>query len=465
MRPADLRFLAPHPVRSVSLWGSALRHREAYAAAGLAIAASTWPADDPGSVVDLAVCDARHASAARGSGARTIVLLGRPAGVRSRHPGWQVTAYLRRSGPSGPTLLAPVHPVVRHFLAHTWARQNSTSQRLRSLALTSPAAYAAADVTVASRVPGPPAFIQAATDAQGISECRHWFLSLPGASDVNRIVGFGFPPHSRTPDWVVKFNRVADRSGRGEAEQAMTAALARLGPDIAARIPHVRALVDVEGVQGSVEDAVTARPLVSYLETAAKGPAVDLLDRVVAWSCTLSERTATQRTSVAALPSALVEVAGGDELWTRAQRAPTVVAHGDLGPSNVLTDGLDFTIIDWEDGSLAGEPVWDIVLLVSQSLLNLAGIAHHRADWICRLWRGDLPESTLAARWFSQAATAAGVTPGTAAAITTAHWLLLAHYRDAPSGATADHDYASAVGPRWVADERLGVEWAGPRAG
>jgi hypothetical protein len=205
-----------------------------------------------------------------------------------------------------------------------------------------------------------------------------------------------------------------------------------------------------------------------YVRRSPPARSIALGERVLDWICQLSARTRTPTAPAAALTGhdfgPLVFDAAA--LASRIGALPAVVAHNDLGTVNVVTDGRDFSIIDWEDARLAGLPMTDAVCFVTDLLATMHGPrgAQARAQWCCALWRGDLAQSPFAFRWMRAAAAAAGLSDDAAGALVVVSWLRAAHSsRDreylASGGEPSLGYYRGAVAELWLADPRLGVHW------
>lgn len=108
---------------------------------------------------------------------------------------------------------------------------------------------------------------------------------------------------------------------------------------------------------------------------------------------------------------------------------PSVMQHNDLGTWNVVAEGDEFTVADWENARAAGMPLWDLLYFLADALVLV--------DWpyspgqfpgrMTRLFAGEAPSSSLLFSWVRRAVDAPRVPTSAVGAITTLCWLSHSH--------------------------------------
>ena len=102
------------------------------------------------------------------------------------------------------------------------------------------------------------------------------------------------------------------------------------------------------------QDIARCRDVTNWLISLARASAIGTLDQSA-----IDERIAAARSCVPDLshwqpiPTLSCEIK-----W---EKIPTILVHGDFGPSNILVDGSQLNIIDWEFGDVAGPPLIDLI--------------------------------------------------------------------------------------------------------
>jgi aminoglycoside phosphotransferase len=189
-------------------------------------------------------------------------------------------------------------------------------------------------------------------------------------------------PTSGRPVLAAKVPTTAVAAETVEAEARLLLALDGLGPTLGATIPRLVDTVDFDGRAGVVMTAVDGLPLkTSYLRwrhVARPAHVAADFDAVERWTEELHRQTAAPSAPlemeagvVPRLASRFPDVPelAGDlerlaEICARLRReaTPRTAVHGDLWLGNVFLDGRDVSgVVDWEDGTAAGEPVRDLV--------------------------------------------------------------------------------------------------------
>lgn len=219
--------------------------------------------------------------------------------------------------------------------------------------------------------------------------------SYPGVDDLDLIVigtskdpnakvtVLGIDPGGRGPSVAMKVPTTDIARDAVEAEGHLLVDLHRRRPiHVLSTIPRVIDLVLFEGRRGLVTAGLEGRPMsASYLRWrhCADAHAVSTdLDAVSRWLAAFQRDTSGARGPIdiceglaARLSSRFADEPGlAEDLEAlvqidrrlRAETTPRTAVHGDLWFGNVLMrDGEVSGIIDWEAGSISGEPLRDLV--------------------------------------------------------------------------------------------------------
>ena len=83
---------------------------------------------------------------------------------------------------------------------------------------------------------------------------------------------------------------------------------------------------------------------------------------------------------------------------------PGVLQHNDLGSWNVVVDGSNFVVVDWESMRQHGLPLWDTAYFLADALALLEGAVdgETRHEHTRRLFRGELASSQILFRWIGR---------------------------------------------------------------
>jgi hypothetical protein len=145
-----------------------------------------------------------------------------------------------------------------------------------------------------------------------------------------------------------------------------------------------------------------------------------------------------------------------------------VLQHNPLGSWNILVGDSSFTAVDWESAREHGLPLWDIVYFLTDALTTIDSAENQGwDDYFVRLYRGELPQSSLLFRWIRRAAEAAAVPATAVGPIITLGWL---HHGLSHFHRRAALEHANAIGypspPRleriaalWIETPGLGPTW------
>jgi hypothetical protein len=465
VRPADLRFLLPHAPTSVVLLGEARHGADAFEQLGISVSTSVHRGRP-----DAAFTDHRHLPKALASHTETVVITGWPASaVRLRRAGWNVRRYISQSGGSAPKLVATDDHDVRRFLASVWSQPTARLGRLRNALLASPAGTVGAAITVSSKSSVIPYCLRAAAHAARQDLPHGWYLHFGEGDDIQRVVAGAFPADADRPAWLAKFSRHDRTPSRAPVEDAVIGDLAARAPHLAAHVPARIAVADLDGVEAIVEQAVFGTKLTTCLHVLPPGLAHQLCDQIVEWILGVGHCTAaaaeTRRRHLPAMLAAL----DGDvaQLVDRLDRVPVVLTHNDLGSWNIVSDGTTFSVVDWEKGTAAGYPLWDLTYFATDVLAELHGPRAHieRPAWCRKLWRMELPASEQLRAWTARAVASLHIPPASVPAVLRANWLYHADSSRRRSaylteGDTAKAVYLASFAADWRDPSFPGPDWA-----
>ena len=365
------------------------------------------------------------------------------------------------------------HLVTFELLAGTRGRSV-----LRSVAHVVPAARLvpnSAVVTLGARRPGLP-FPLSAAAAHGVSVSGDWVLQLGKGDDLQRAVFHVLAPGGR-PGRVVKISRVprADDSFiRDELGLRMAAASGLVETGHA---PEHLGRFTAGGLPASAETAASGRPLHELLAAARPARRVTLVDGVAGWLVQMAAATATSPKTLAGELDRLESLADGawkglpiPRDWrSRLRGVPGVLQHNDLGTWNVVSDGRDFQVVDWESARRPGLPLWDLLYFLADALVRLEGPAdrptlHGRA---LDLFRGDGLGSPALFSWLRKAVSSLDIPNDAVGTIAMLGWL---HHAMSPADRAGRLGVATAGMPpldltraglagAWLTDPLLGAGW------
>jgi hypothetical protein len=482
LRGADIRFVLPHCIETALVVGAGQKSQLAAVRAGLdeaGIRVSDRPAQHSGERPDVVIAAARDAAEALQEPGRMHLLLGRvPSGVRRRARG--ALPMLVRGTPDAPQLILPLDTALplRHHLTEVAAPHDRlTRGRNRGLAtltrLGAPAGALVPARAVLTLVPGqgesvgPPAVL-AAAETLGVRPRSPWILSLGTGDDLQRAVFHVFDRSK--PAWVVKFSRVPGYEDPFLRDAAGLALARAAGGAVAEHAPKYLGRLAVGASTASVETAGQGRPLVRLL---AQHP-WPLIDAIAEW--TLQGNLQTARRAAALAPERarvrqlLAEVGpglgAGADVVDNLPPIPGVLQHNDLGSWNIICDGRDFTVVDWESALEVGFPLWDLLYFAADVLARVDGPADpgtllHRT---LRVFSGRSPHSARLFRWLRSAAGALDVPTSALGAVATLCWL---HHGqsagrrrvDLRGAAPAPLGHLALLAQAWLVEPDLGISW------
>jgi hypothetical protein len=202
-----------------------------------------------------------------------------------------------------------------------------------------------------------------------------------------------------------------------------------------------------------------------------------LIDRIGMWIVELGRLTAKRPHAIAGeherLRSEVLpmwrDLGVGSELVDELPPLPAVAQHNDLGSWNVVADGSDFVVVDWENVREVGLPLWDLVYFLADALVLIDG-SHHpreRPTRVARLFAGEAPSSPQLFTWVRRAVDAAAIPHDAVGAIVTLCWLahslsVHAHNRDlttwTPDEPPRVHGFEG-MADAWMQHPALGPRW------
>jgi hypothetical protein len=490
LRAADARFVLPGPVTRAVVSDTLPRWSDALRGAGCEVTdlPDPWTGTLPG--IDLIVAP-RGPATTDPALDNQCLLTGRVASGPLRRRGFHTIRYLALAGSSGPRVLVPLHhrAAVRYLL-NTWSLPRSRPARIRNrlfsaavrLRLPVHRLVRGSVLTAAVRRSGQPLVLaRAATDEAPLD--GEWILVLGDGDDLQRAVFHVFSTNSSIPVWAVKLSRVSGYSIPFDRDEVGLHLAAEAGPLTAAHAPRHIGRSVVESLHVSVETAAVGRPMHEFLiSTSPAQHKRQLVEAVAAWTVALGRESQSDPVTLAAERVRLRELAtatpGQPGLAGRLvdDLGPTagVLQHNDLGCWNVVVDGDDFTVLDWESARRPGLPLWDLVYFLTDALLRLEGgyDSSSVTDRVVRLFRGELASSELLFRWIRVGADAARLPPESVGPIVTLGWL---HHAASPeqraqrlgdlteAGTQTDRRaeitlWARTL-PAWLDDPCLGPTW------
>jgi hypothetical protein len=474
----DPRFVLPHPVARALVLGALDEWRAGLAAAGVQVL-------DPaaaGSDADVVIAPAALAERAHATGARSLIVEG--ARERPLRPGYRTSRLLLRPTRQRPTLALPLdQPSRASYALERWSVVDRRWKAVRmhtARTLVSHGVFpswGSPIVTVATREDGPPALVSAAGDL-GIPRDCGWFLTFGQGDTLSRNAFQLFPQASSRPEWILKFARVAGYRERFDNDEHGLRVARDAGGAVAARAPRLLGRFDVDDVQASVETAAPGKRLRDLLATPGDRSAkLRLVERIAGWILELGRLTAGPPESAAAERARLrnevipswSELGARSELVDTLPELGTVTQHNDLGTWNVVADGEDFVVVDWENVREHALPLWDLLYFLADALVVVDGSegpARLPAQ-VTRLFAGEAPSSPVLFSWVRRGIDAAAVPADAVDALAALCFLSHTHSFGAHNADLAA--FTPREGPRthglegiaraWMAHPALGPGW------
>jgi hypothetical protein len=471
---SDVRFLLPALPGSASWLGDV----------------APWPAVPSGPVVpstrapSLVVASADRIEDAAATGADFVIVQGPDARRRLTAHGYTAQGFLPLPSLDAPGFLVPLdRPGPARYVLHRAIAPSRRWKRARNHVVAALLARGVAPprtelLSIGVRQPGPPFLVRAA-EALGIPSDVDWLLS-PGQGDIlSRGVITLFPKGSETPRWALKFTRAPGYRDPFDRDERGLHLAASAGPAASSHTPRLIGRLDSDGYHASVETAAVGHRLIAYLHSSAPRRAkLETVGRVAAWVIEVGSQTAgspdrlgpeRRRVEEEVLPSWRALGATG-RLASELPPVPAVLQHNDLGSWNLVVDGPEFTVLDWEDALGHGFPLWDLWYFLLDVLAHLDGAQdlESRERHAVRLFRGELASSRVLFDWTRRAVKALALPPDAIGSLAT---LCFLHHGLSQGPRTAEVVRRSGTGPdvelspmtrvaaRWLDDAELGPGW------
>lgn len=469
-RRADLRFVLPSATRRASViglpeWETALE------AGGVELVRD-------GVRADLAVAPTARAAEAIATGAPMLVLEGRVAPRALRRSAFSVRRYLPLPGVEAPDLVLPLdRRAPAAYALRRWRPADEPLKRRRNDAV---AALIGAGAfpplrpiqLAAARTDGPPFLIAAASEL-GVPVDARWFLTLGQGDTLTRAVFHLFRAGASDPEWVLKFARIRDYDEPFRRDERGLRLAQAAGDTVARRAPRLVGRAAADGFAYSVESAATGERLSTLLRRpAGRAEATAAVERVAAWLVEVGRATRRparaldeERARLADVVAAWTGEGAPSDLASRLPPVEAVLQHNDVGSWNVVVDGADVTVLDWESAREAGLPLWDLLyfLVDALPLLDGADTADERAARALAILRGESRWSPLLFRWVREGVAAADVPANAVGVVATLCFLHhgLSHVeRQRAGGGSASLPPVELLAPAWLRDPALGPDWA-----
>ena len=466
LRRIDSRFLLPHPVqRAVVLpgidgWGEELSRL------GVELGG------DGSEPLDLVVAPVNRAREAAALRPRAAILEGRG---RRRLAGLSRRAYLPLPAHGEPLVYVPFGRAgpARYAFA-TWAYADSAWKRLRNRAVGELAAHhllppIRPEVLVGAR-PAQPFVVERALEL-GLPDDVAPLLLAGQGDDYSRAAFLLFERGASEPTWALKFQRLPVPVLTFELEARGLALAAETGGAVAAHAPRWLGGDEAEGLRWTLETAAHGRPLLANLRSSGSEGAVG---RVCRWLAEVGRTSLAPPYTLGAERRRLVEEVLpawglGSDVVDALGEVPAVLQHNDVGSWNVVVDGDDFTVLDWEDCVRHGLPLWDLLYFLADSAAHLDGITDpsERGPHFERLFLGEAPSSKLLFEWVRHMVGALALRAEAVGPIAMLCWLHHGLSGDRRAAGTSDASSRDYVGHtmfrdfaiRWQRHPALGPGW------
>jgi hypothetical protein len=503
-RRIDARFLLPFLPRTALVLGELPGVREGLADAGLEeLSVSAAPGVRP----DLVITDANQARRACAVGARGVLLEGSARRVASslsaaKTQGLAVSCVLPLPSVQQPHLLVPLrHRALAGYALQHWAPAGG--RRTTSLKLAVARRLVAAGLLPPTRervgvavAPEPsqpvhaihapevqqdkpssstlPAVLGAAAQLGLLAPDAGWFASFPPGPDRKRCAFLVAQPEEESSDqFVVKFARLPGVAPQFDRDQRGLALAAATGGAVARASQRLLARFEVAGHQASVETAARGSTLELQLaRPASRTQKVALVEAVGTWLLRVAAETARRSEDpgpeLARLRGQVLPfwslTARSEELLAGLAEVPAVFEHGDVSEGNVMIDGDDLALVDWELARSPGHPLWDLLYFAScvLPLVDGATDGHERDGYFVALFEGRAKSSPLLFRWVRSAVATLGLSPLAVGSLATLCWL---HWGELLHRLRQEQDSAEPPLPveraarLWLANPRLSQGW------
>jgi hypothetical protein len=472
---ADALFVLPELPRRVAVVGDLPEWRGGLAARGIELV-------EPGAGAQVVVASEGRLDAALRAGAETVAVDGsRAAGARLGAAGLAVRRLLPLPLHGSPSLYADLSSgtAVRYAfhqgIAHAQLWRTLRNSLVGTLAAAGFAAPFPRLISLGLRDGRPPAFVAAAQEL-GIPPSEGWAMVVSPGPAVRRNALLLFPHRERAPAIAIKYSRIRGMTEPFERERRGYGAFAGLEV-VGSRAPRRVGEIEVDGYPAAVQSAAAGARLSSLLRQARRTAVkLEVVDAVAQWLVNVGRRTALPPDALATRREVLRRelerspFAGRVPASTfdRLARVPASFQHNDLGADNVVADGSQFTVLDWEWAERAGFPFGDLVMFAARTLAILDGSTQEGdpGSYFTSLLRGEASSSPLLFRWVRALAGALGapteaVGPGVGASLLRSALVSLRERERAERavGRALEPDFQVRVAERWLEEPGLGDDW------
>ena len=435
----DPRFVLPHPVARAVVLGGLEEWKAGLVSAGIEVVERVGDDQPP----DVVVGPARLARQAFATRARSIIVEGSRAPLLAGDP-YEAQRLLLRPTRQRPTLALPLdQPAAASYALERWSvvdRRWKILRRHAARLLVSRGLFppgVSPFVTVATHAAGQPLMVAAAREL-GVPSDASWFLTFGQGDALSRNAFQLFRAGSGRPEWILKFARVAGYSERFDNDERGLRLARDAGGLVAEHAPKLVGRFEVGGIHASLETAAAGRRMRDVLRTpGGRAGKLRLIDRIGSWILELGRATRTASEAATAERRRLANevVPRWTDFGVRADivdRLPPLAAvsqHNDLGTWNVVADGGEFVVVDWENVREGALPLWDLLYFLGDAFVLLDGAVspEQLPERMARLFAGEAPSSPLLFAWVRRAVEAAAVPPEAVGALATLCWLSHSH--------------------------------------
>lgn len=401
--------------------------------------------------------------------------------------GYEVSRYMTLPDATEPAVVVPLGAAAAaRYAFGVWlapaGRVKQVTHRLAAELVARNVLVRGRGVAIATKAPGPP-FLVSAAEKLGVPVSSTWFL-VPGAGDaLSRGVFQIFEGAGREPAWALKFARVPDYDEQFARDERGLRLAKAAGGAAQAHAPRLVGRFVAGGVHASVESAATGRRLIALLATGAeKREKLHAIEQVAAWTVAVGAETARNDEDDGERAQVLQRIASAwHERGVPAASAdalrfiPSVLEHRDLGSWNVVVGRETFVVVDWEDATRAGFPLWDLWYLLADALAHLDGVGtdgQAKERHFVQLFRGELPTSALLFALTRRTVSALRLREEDVSRLALLAWLWhgtshLARHdaldRLAPGGTTV-RTGSERRAELWLAEPGLGPDWSSWRS-
>lgn len=309
-------------------------------------------------------------------------------------------------------------------------------------------------------------------------DSRLSFLVQTGGSQLrSKIVCLVFADPDPLPRWVAKLPRVPEDAQTIQHERDIVCRLHSSNGATPAGLvlPHMLHCLEINGVWTSVQTALTGLSLQRKL---TRNNFAELAMQVTDWQVTLAKQSSGRTAEidrgarisqllagVDRLPGQMMDARTLAQTWgllSALGKMPSVCAHNDFTPWNLIGTKAGLGAIDWGDAEWDGMPMLDLVYV----LANMAFVVHNAWDTQRMLatyrWLTDVstPFGAVFQRELSRYAREVGLHSGQIAPLRLLTWVLHRDFEcrvEIEQGVKTTHlrPHESVCIPLWKAELRL----------